>query len=239
MAVNRFDVMAKMPEGATKEQVPEMLQALLAERFKLAVHRDSKEHSVYALIVGKNGSKLKPAEPDVAPTPPAADAPPAKGLVVGTAEGQVSVTPNKDGKGATIAGGAFGQMRMSMGEAGTMRMEFPKISMPGLAEMLSRFADRPVFDMTELKGNYQVALDLSMDEMRNVARAAASQAGIAMTGPAGGGGDGGKSPADAASTPGGSSILGAVQQLGLKLDGRKMPIDTVVVDHLEKTPTEN
>jgi uncharacterized protein (TIGR03435 family) len=55
----------------------------------------------------------------------------------------------------------------------------------------------------------------------------------------GGMGDGGKSPADSASTPGGNSVLGAVQQLGLKLDARKMPVETIVVDHLEKTPTEN
>src|SRR6476659_5055448 len=45
MPAQRFDMQAKMPEGATKEQVPEMLQTLLADRFKLSIHRDSKEHS--------------------------------------------------------------------------------------------------------------------------------------------------------------------------------------------------
>src|ERR1017187_7864415 len=49
MSAQRFDILAKMPEGATKEQVPDMLQALLVERFKLTFHRDNKEHSVYAL----------------------------------------------------------------------------------------------------------------------------------------------------------------------------------------------
>jgi uncharacterized protein (TIGR03435 family) len=240
MTSTRFDVMAKMPDGATKDQVPEMLQSLLTERFKLAVHHDTRDHAVYALMVGKSGPKLKEAAPDPVAPPAAAEATPSKpGIVMGTADGQVRVSPNTDGKGATIAGGAFGQMKMSMGEGGMMRMDFARISMPALADMLSRFADRPVVDMTELKGNYQVALDLSMDEMKNVMRTAAAQAGIAVPGPMGGGGDGSKSPADAASTPSGNSILGAVQQLGLKLDPRKSPVDTIVVDHLEKTPTEN
>jgi uncharacterized protein (TIGR03435 family) len=49
----------------------------------------------------------------------------------------------------------------------------------------------------------------------------------------------GANAADAASTPGGSAVFSAVEKLGLKLDGRKAPVETIVVDHLEKTPTEN
>ena len=150
------------------------------------------------------------------------------------------MTPNADGKGATLAGGPFGQMKISMGEAGRMRMEFAKLDMTGLCELLSRFADRPVVDQTELKGKYQVPLDLSMEEMRNVARTMAAQAGISVPGPMGPGGAGaGASPADAASTPSGSSIMGAVQQLGLKLEPKKAPIDMLVVEHIERAPTEN
>lgn len=55
----------------------------------------------------------------------------------------------------------------------------------------------------------------------------------------GGGRDGGRAGADAASDPGGLSIFAAVQQLGLKLEPRKVPVDFIVIDHLEKTPTEN
>ena len=40
MTTERFNILAKMPEGATKDQVPRMLQALLAERFKLAIHKE-------------------------------------------------------------------------------------------------------------------------------------------------------------------------------------------------------
>src|SRR5579862_2464381 len=54
-----FDIVAKMPEGATKEDAPKMLQTLLEERFKLAVHRTNAEHSVLALVVGKGGLKMK------------------------------------------------------------------------------------------------------------------------------------------------------------------------------------
>src|SRR5437762_3464277 len=63
----RFDIVANLPEGITKEQVPQMLQGLLAERFKLAIHRESKEQAVYALVAGKGALKIKPSEP-----PPAA-----------------------------------------------------------------------------------------------------------------------------------------------------------------------
>jgi len=58
----RFDIQAKMPAGASKDQVPAMLQALLADRFKLAVHRESRELPVYALVAGKDGPRLKAAE---------------------------------------------------------------------------------------------------------------------------------------------------------------------------------
>jgi uncharacterized protein (TIGR03435 family) len=150
-------------------------------------------------------------------------------MVLGSGESQLRVEPNRDGRGATVASPQFGQMKVSMGEGGMMRMEFAKLSMPALADTLSRFTDRPVIDMTELSGSYQVPLDLSMDEMRN----------MMMPGPRAGRGEAVSSPADAASTPGGSSIFTAIQQLGLKLEPRKLPIETIAIDHLEKTPTEN
>ena len=239
MKQERFDIQAKLPDGASKDQVPEMMQALLSERFKLAEHRETKDHPVYALIPGKNGPKLveSAAEPD--PPPAAAlapDTPGGRGAVsFGTPNGAVSI--KQEGRGMVVTGGqpGIGATRVSMGQNGSMRMEMSKMTMAALADMLTRFVDRPVLDMTELKGTYQVALELPLEELMAMARAMAPEL-------AGLGGPGGPGPANApatASDPSGGSIFNAVQQLGLKLDSRKAPIETIVVDHLEKTPGEN
>jgi uncharacterized protein (TIGR03435 family) len=229
MGAPRFNVQAKLPEGATEKQVPQMLQALLADRFKLVIHRDTKDHSVYALIVGKGGLKLKESEPDAPPLEIAPE--PKKGeTVIGQGSSQVRISGSMEsGKGVTVNGGPQGQMRMSMVD-GKMHMEAAKMSMSALAEFATRFVDRPVVDLTELKGNYQMALELSMDDLKNIARAA----GVAM-----GSGDAGKAPLEAPSDPSGSSIFMSLQQMGLKLEARKAPLALIVVDHLEKAPTEN
>jgi uncharacterized protein (TIGR03435 family) len=235
MASERFDVLAKLPEGASREQVPEMLQALLADRFKLTVHRESKEHAVYALVVGKNGPKLKESAPD-------ADAPAGGAPTAGyDANPQVRISGRGENTQVSISGGQFGTAHMSMGPDGTMHLEAPKMTMAAFADTLSRFFDRPVVDLTELKGTYQMALDLSMEDLRNAARNFGVMAPGMGAGRAGlGGGRGGAgAPADAASDPGGLSIFAAVQELGLKLEPRKTPVDLIVIDHLEKAPTEN
>src|ERR1019366_5992883 len=59
LAGQRFDIVANLPEGATKEQIPQMLKALLAERFKLAIDRASKDQAIYAMVVGKGPLKIK------------------------------------------------------------------------------------------------------------------------------------------------------------------------------------
>src|SRR5580658_2632420 len=63
-SAERYSIVAKMTEGATRDQVPQMMQALLAERFKLAFHRETKELPVYALTVMKTGLKLKESAPE-------------------------------------------------------------------------------------------------------------------------------------------------------------------------------
>jgi uncharacterized protein (TIGR03435 family) len=230
MTAQRFDVVAKLREGATKEQVPQMLQALLAERFGLTVHRDNKEVPVYALMVGKGGPKLKESPPDVETPPPAK---PAGGFVVGAGDQQLVV--KQTGGGATIAGGRDGPMRVTMGAGGAMRMEADKMTMERLAGMLTPMLDRPVVDRTGLTGKYQVALELAMQDMMQVARAANIGApGLAPRPDAGPG-----QAVPAASDPSGGSIFQSVQQLGLKLDKEKAPFETIVVDRLEKNPSDN
>ncbi len=236
LGAQRFDILAKLPEGATREQVPEMLQALLAERFQMAVHRDSKEEPVYELVVAKNGPKLKESEPDAAKADGAAPPPPPGGGA------QVNIA--RDGKGVTVMGGqpGAGPTRVAMGPNGAMHLEASKMTMARFADMLSNFAGRPVVDMTDLKGSYDVALDLSMEEMRNAARAAGVMvSGGPGPGPGGPGPAGlpGRAPVPEASDPSASSIFTAVQQLGLKLEPRKDPVVTIVVDHAEKMPSDN
>jgi uncharacterized protein (TIGR03435 family) len=228
MTGQRFDILARMPEGSTKEQVPEMLQSLLAERFQLQVRRETREHPVYALVVGKGGPKLKESPPDA--EAPAPENPQNPGITVGTGDGQVRI--NNTGGGATVVTGNGGATKMSMGPDGQMRMEMSKMTMPAFAELLARLSDRPVMDLTELRGNYQIVLDLTMTDLVAVARA--SGATIPALGARGNAGR----LADA-SDPSGSSVFASVQQLGLKLDPRKAPAETIVVEHLEKTPTEN
>ena len=257
---DRFDILAKMPEGANKDQVPEMLQTLLAERFKLTIHHEKRDTPVYALVVGKGGPKLKEAPPDTPPTPVAADTPAAPGSSTSgpsdssasassssqpaaPAKGEMSfgsgdnkVTMKQSNGGMVINSKETGPMRMMPGENGAWRLEGEKMSMEMLTAMLSQYLDRPVVDLTELKGKYQVALELSMDTLMAVARKAGMNMG--MPGMPGGGGKS-ASPADAASDPTGSSLFTSVQQLGLKLDPRKLPYDYIVIDHAEKVPTEN
>src|SRR5207248_3269330 len=99
----RFDFIAKLPDGATKDQVPGMLKSLLADRFKVAVHKESKEHAVYALVVGKNGPKLKDAPPDPEAGPDGAR-PGKGGLTIDTPDrGAVRINPSGDGRAESVS----------------------------------------------------------------------------------------------------------------------------------------
>jgi uncharacterized protein (TIGR03435 family) len=229
MNAPRFNIQATMPEGATEKQVPQMLQALLAERFKLVIHKDEKEQQVYALIVAKGGLKLTPAEPD----PPKSDAPddpqknePKKGETV--VAGMRMSGNMMDPKGMTIKGGPQGDMHMTMAD-GRIHMGITKMSMKGITEMAIAFLGKPVVDMTDLKGDYQVQFDFSMAEMMNVAKA------MGMGAMAGGG----AASVGEASDPSGGSMFQSLAQMGLKLEQRKAPVTMIVIDHLEKNPTEN
>jgi uncharacterized protein (TIGR03435 family) len=182
----RFNISARVPPGATTEQYRLMLQGLLAERFKLAVHRERKELQVYELVVGKNGSKIKesPKEPAVDPAVPVNDG--------------LQPPPPRAGP--------------PPGYHGPVNMTLTKLSMERFAALLSGLLDQPVEDHTGLNGNYDGQLHALV----------------------------GSNPPDidAANSPPG--ILDAVQeQLGLRLVPNKGLVDVLVIDHMEKTPSEN
>ena len=224
----RFDITAKMPAGATRDQVPEMLQALLTERFKLTLHRSTTEQSVYALVVAKGGPRLKesPADSDLpAAVPGGPAAPNAPTPTDGSAQVRASAT--SDTKGVITSSSANGTTKMMTGNSG-MRVEMTKMNSTGMVELLGRFVDRPVLDMTDLKGKYDLSLDVGLEDMLTLARGA----GVAV--PMGPMGDGAR-----ASEPGSSSVFAGIQQYGLKLEPRKAPIELLIIDHVERSPTEN
>jgi uncharacterized protein (TIGR03435 family) len=218
MSKDRFDIVAKMPNGTPKDQVPEMLQALLADRFKLTLHRETKEHPVYALAPGKNGLNLKEVSPDTVPPPRAADGPPP------------GVDAKAMGDKTKVMLTALAT-RLSGGDAGPIHMQ-RNLTMPALADMLSRYLDKPVVDMTGATGTYQVALDISADDLLH-----ATNTNIVLSGmPAAVG----KMATDTASDPGGgAAIVKSLQRMGLKLDTRKLPIEQLIVDRAERVPAEN
>jgi uncharacterized protein (TIGR03435 family) len=153
-----YDITAKLPEGSSKENIPEMLQTLLADRFKLAIHRESKDQRVYFLVAGKDGPKLKNA----------------------TESPHGQLTPNS-----------------LMGRSMTMG---------SLASLLAHAVHYQVMDKTGVTGSYDIDLRFAPENSK--------EAGL--------------------------DIFGAIQeQLGLKLEPGRAPVETIVVDRAERTPAEN
>ena len=174
----QFDIHATFPAGATKEQFPEMLQSMLADRFRLVIHREQRVLPVDAMTVAKDGPKFRKS----------------------AAEDSVQCNGgfHKTCKKVTMEELA---RLLSVDPA---RMPF-MASMPGVL-------DRPVADMTGLKGEYDFFLDYGVV----------------------GGGRG--------VDPTGKEIVtafDAVKALGLKLEPTKHAFEVIVIDHIEKVPTEN
>ncbi len=143
LATARFDIVAKLPEGATKKQIPEMFQALLAERFKLTVHHEPVEQKVYALIAGKNGPQLTDAAVDNHPDPEFLNG-----------RGVMEKTDTEEGDGYWTISVARAD------PSGTRVFDAPRITMSEFALSLMRYVDLPVVDMTGLNGYWHVTLDV-------------------------------------------------------------------------------
>jgi uncharacterized protein (TIGR03435 family) len=224
MRNQRFDILANLPVGSSEQQVPEMLQALLAERFKLAAHRENRDQPVYALRVDKGGLKLKPAA-GVSNQP--------GDVTLKSPQGPIQARETDDG--LTVTSGPWGPMRITPGQKGP-EMELLSVTMPLLADALTQFMDRPVVDMTRLTGAYEFAF--SGQDIHPFVVDKISALGLALPpGPSDALPAGGSA---AASDPtGGSTIFKTMEKLGLRLERTKEPIEMLVVDRLEKSPTEN
>jgi uncharacterized protein (TIGR03435 family) len=212
LASAKFDIAAKLPAGATREQVPEMLKALLEERFQVKMHRDTREFPVYGLVVAKGGLKMKESPAG----PPTDGAESAKAPVDVTATGGPGGTTVDFGRGSAFS-------------MGNNKFEARKLTMINLSDTLGRFVDRPVVDMTELKGGYDFTLDFSPEDYRAMLIRSAIAAGVSLPPEA-------LRALDGAS---GDSLFAALQGLGLKLETRKAPLEVLVFDQVLKTPTEN
>jgi uncharacterized protein (TIGR03435 family) len=167
----RYDIVAKVPAGATKEQVNVMLRNLLADRFKLSVHRETKQMPLYELVVGKSGSNLRDSDPNAS-----------------------------GGRSIRFVGRNY-------------VVTSPKASMVEVIQVINAFLDRPVVDKTGLTGTYYLKLTYTPDTPGN---------------------------RRSEPNPNDISIFTAVQeQLGLRLEAKTGPVDVLVVDQGEKTPSEN
>ena len=166
----RFEIVAKAGTPAKEPELQQMMQKLLAERFKLELHRQTKEVNAMVLTVAKGGHKLKEVQEEGSPS---------------FSTGRMNLT----GKGATIA---------------------------QLITFISREIRQPIVDQTGLTGRYDYFMDIAAyitDEMRQ-------QQGPPVEAP--------------------SIVANALQgQLGLKVEAKKMPMEVLMVDKMEKTPTEN
>jgi uncharacterized protein (TIGR03435 family) len=227
---SRYDVIATIPKGSSTEQINLMMQGLLKERFKLALHHESKPLAVYTLSVAKGGSKLK--ELDAAALATATPPPLPPGVP----------PPPPPPPGAAGPGGRGMGLGMRMMMSPTSRRMTGNTTLTRLCNMLSNMMDRPVVDLTELTGTYAIDLSWTPDENENMggrmgpgmAMARATAGPPPPTPPAGG-----NIQPDGASDPGLSLAQALQSNYGLKLEAKRNPADILVIDHAEKVPTEN
>jgi uncharacterized protein (TIGR03435 family) len=205
---DRFDIVGKAPAGEPLNIQPRM-QSLLAERFSLRAHEETREAPIYALVVanqnGKLGAKLRPSSVDCA------------ALARGRGNAPTPTPPMQPGmrpecgimnNGGTVMGG------------GT--------TMAQLANTLSQFSGRTVIDRTGLSGAFDFELEFTPDPGL---RGRGLGGGLPPAAPAPG--------SDRVVDPSGVSIFTAVQeQLGLKLDSQRGPVTVLVIDSVSP-PTDN
>jgi uncharacterized protein (TIGR03435 family) len=190
---DRFDIVAKAANDAPPAQMIQMVRTLLAERFGLAVHTETRELPVYALVMaradGRRGPQLRPAAVDCA------------ALLAARGRG-APPTPAQPGD-RPVCG-----MRTVPG-----RMVAGGYALGDVARNLAPFAGRTVVDKTGLTGTFDLDLTWTPDQI--------PQAPLTPGAP----------PIDA----NGPSIFTALQeQLGLKLDSQRGPVEVLVIDRAEK-----
>jgi len=139
MDTERFNISAKVPPGTTEAQFRVMLQNLLAERFHLKLHHETKEMPLMALVVGKNGPKLTESQP-IAPPP---DGGPSASAAASPTFDPTRLPKNPDGSIKFPGGGRGARMTMNNGH---MQMDVSGQPMGAFCDMLTNQLGIPVVD---------------------------------------------------------------------------------------------
>jgi uncharacterized protein (TIGR03435 family) len=220
----RYDIVAKAEENVAPDQFPELIKSLLVDRFKLAAHTENRDFQVFALVLARNDGKLGPGLRPASTECAAIIAARGRGAGPGRPGGPGG--PGAGGPGGPGGPGAAGRGPIAPPEpgqpmpCGMMRFGPGNLVSGGtpieaVATNLTPWVNRIVVDKTGLTGPYEFDLKWTPEQL-----------------PQGGpGGPPGAPPID----PNGPSIFTAVQeQLGLKLESTKAPVDVLVIDHVEQ-----
>jgi uncharacterized protein (TIGR03435 family) len=216
----RFDLEARAGAGATREQAAEMLRALLINRFSLKTHGETRQLPVYTLQrinTTRLGPQIRPSGAECAPltipSSPAAPPPPPP--------------PPASLSGSRLGPQEDGAMCPSMFFPGTWSMR--SMSMHAFALALERLVRRAVVDGTGLSGRFDFDLTYTPESFE------VPFAGNVIGGTVGGPEGFGPGPPQRT----GPSVFTALRdQLGLRLDAGRAPVDVVVVDEVRE-PTQN
>ncbi len=200
----RYDILARVPAGATRERFNQMLQNLLAERFRLVVHHETRPIQGFDLVTGRGAVKLKPStespEPGAEPTgPPKTDS---------------NGFPILDKPGLALMEGVKGKSVITFLTARAQPIS-------ALVDMLSREFRLPIADKTGLTGKFDFRLEFAPQPPGALPPPPSADA----------------LPEIDDSAP---NLTTAVQQqLGLRLNPARIPLDVVVIDRGDPTPIEN
>jgi uncharacterized protein (TIGR03435 family) len=194
----RYDVSAKADHDVEWKEATLMVQSLLAERFQLTTHHETKELPIYALVLARKDGKLGP------------------GLIESKPD---SCTKRTDLPAARPEPGKPSKPQCDMLAVTFRRLRGTSVPTGEYAQGFSDILGRTVVDKTRLVGPFDIDLAWTPDEGQYLQFPGAPQ----------------PPPSDAAPV----SIFTAVQeQLGLKLEPQKGPVDVLVIDRAEK-PSEN
>jgi uncharacterized protein (TIGR03435 family) len=188
-----------------------MMRTLLEERFQLKVHREQKEFPIYALEIAKGGLKIAVAPP----LEESNNDPRAPQAFTGAGSNQgVSINLGR-GSSFTFSNNKF---------------EGSRLTMAAVAGTLERFLDRPVVDMTDIQGSYNLSVDVTAEDYRAMLVRSAVVAGVVLPPEV-------LRVLDASSSP--ESLFDGLAKVGLRLEPRKAPLDLLVIDSSLRKPTEN